>query len=92
MKSTDRIKEIDRLKAELARLEAEEKAYLGLSNEKKLAIALYDKRGLRDDDGWYYEKGWDEVSSPSHYRYLKRAEAILDIVDFNTAIKILRVI
>jgi hypothetical protein len=84
---------IAELKAEIAKLEAEQKGFDALSDDKKLAIALHRKQcrwSHIDQCGWEYQSDYDERTWTGHNNsrvdYLKKARALMEKLP-NTPIK-----
>lgn len=87
--------EIATAKEELKRKEDELAARASLTEEERLAEELHAMLCRWDHTegcSWYYEvsgsgKGWD--SGYTHGEYLKRAQSVLEVVDAETALKVL---
>lgn len=83
--------EISKLEKELKDLKQEKLEYDLLSNDKKLAIAIHSVQctwNHTDGCGWYYES-WDNPSY-SKKRYLEKANNMLEEMDFEQAMKVIK--
>jgi hypothetical protein len=87
--------EIDKKRAELKELEAELKNFESLPEECKLADVIHEEmctHNHTDGCGWHYEsweeglkgKGWSKT------QYIKKARKMLKIVDYATAVKVVK--
>jgi len=87
----DRKKEIADLKKKLAELELDEKAFNELGEDAKLAEILHEKlchANHTDECSWYY----DTLNSHAFSEYSNKARELLKITDFDTIVKLIKVL
>lgn len=88
MKNYD--EQLAELQQKINKLKNEKEAFESLTPRQRLAELIHDKQcrwNHTDGCGWFYEK-WDSVGH-SKGEYLKKADAILEITNYETAEKII---
>jgi hypothetical protein len=87
---------IDKLRAELAKAEAERDKFEMLREDKRLATIIHEDQchwNHTDGCGWFYNDEKDPtiwVKDTTRARYLKKANDLLAVVDYDTALKVMK--
>ncbi len=85
--------DITKLEEKLAERKSEKAKFDAMPERQRLAHILHEKQcgaNHTDQCGWFYET-WE---NPSYSRnsYLEKADKLLKIVDYNTAVKVIKCI
>jgi hypothetical protein len=80
----------EKLRVELTKAEQELAAFNALTEEQKLATVLFHEQTFRTyESDWSYEG--NDWTKRSHQAFLAKAQALLEVADYDTNIKILRI-